>query len=95
MLLHTMFVQYLKDFHKICMDSLCFRTSCQPYSQAVNDTTIIIIIIGMSFFLLENEHTTFLYSMCDIELCVEAMKLRRLKAIFPFAFLVEVCIHCH
>ena len=92
MLLHTMFVQYLKDFHKICMDSLCFRTSCQPYSQAVNDTTILIIIIGMSFVLLENEHTTFLYS---IELCVEAMKLRRLKAIFPFAFLVEVFIHCH
>ena len=55
----------------------------------VNDTTII-IIIGMSFVLLENEHITFLYSMSDIELCVEAMKLRHLEATFPFAFLVEV-----
>ena len=89
-----MFVQYLKDFHKICMDSLCFRTSCQPYSQAVNDTTIIIIIIGMSFFCLKMNIPHF-STMCDIELCVEAMKLRRLKAIFPFAFLVEVFIHCH
>lgn len=88
-----MFVQYLKDFHKKFIDSLCFRTPCQPYSQAVNDTTIIIIIIiGMSFVLLENEHTTFLYSMCDIELCVDAIYL---KAIFPFAVLVEVFIHCH
>ena len=34
---------------------------------------------GMSFVLLENEHITFFYSMCDIELCVEAMKLRNLK----------------
>ena len=49
--------------------------------RSMNDITI--NIVGMSFVLLENEHITFFYSMCDIELCVEAMKLRHLKPRFP------------
>ena len=53
------------------------QTACalQPHvnfaHRSMNDITI--IIVGMSFVLLENEHITFFYSMCDIKLCVEAL----------------------